>query len=55
MGSRLADDQVDFAYRWEGKALSEFHELSMVAITGETLSFEKYKDQACLVVNLASQ
>ena len=38
-----------------GKALSKFHDLTMAAITGEPLSFEKYKDQACLVVNLASQ
>ena len=35
--------------------MSKFHDLTMAAITGEPLSFEKYKDQACLVVNLASQ
>ena len=38
-----------------GALLSTFHDLTMDAITGETLSFEKYKGQACLVVNLASQ
>ena len=36
-------------------SLAEFHDLTMDAITGEPLSFEKYKGQACLVVNLASQ
>ena len=30
-------------------------ELEMEAITGETLSFSAYKDQALLIVNLASQ
>ncbi len=35
--------------------MSEFHDLMMNAITGEPLSFEQYKGQACLVVNLASQ
>jgi len=35
--------------------LAGFHDLNMDAITGEPLSFEKYKGQACLVVNLASQ
>lgn len=39
----------------EGKTLTKFHDLTMDAITGEPLSFEKYKGQACLVVNLASQ
>ena len=38
-----------------GGTVSTFHELTMDAITGERLSFEKYKGQACLVVNLASQ
>ncbi len=32
-----------------------FHAIEMDSITGETLSFEQYKGQACLVVNLASQ
>ena len=35
--------------------MSEFHDLTMNAITGEPLSFEQHKGQACLVVNLASQ
>lgn len=30
-------------------------ELEMEAITGETLSFSEYNDQALLIVNLASQ
>lgn len=46
--------------RWYEPSLGErevaaFHDLTMDAITGEPLSFEKYKGQACLVVNLASQ
>jgi len=35
--------------------MSEFHDLTMKAITGEPVSFEQYKGGACLVVNLASQ
>ncbi len=35
--------------------MARFHEFTMNTITGELLGFEKYKDQACLVVNLASQ
>ncbi len=35
--------------------MSKFHDLTMRAVTGEPLSFEKYKGAACLVVNLASQ
>ena len=35
--------------------MSEFHDLTMNAITGEPLSFERHKGQACLVVNLASE
>ena len=37
------------------RKLAAFHDLTMDTITGEALSFEKYKGQACLVVNLASQ
>lgn len=38
----------------EGK-VAAFHDITMNTITGEPLSFEKYKGAACLVVNLASQ
>ena len=31
------------------------HDLEMKAITGETISFSAYRDQALLSVNLASQ
>ena len=31
------------------------HELEMESITGETISFSEYRDQALLIVNLASQ
>ena len=35
--------------------MSQFHELEMTSITGAPVAFEQYKDQLCLVVNLASQ
>lgn len=53
MSVGMADDG-DVVARGRGK-LAAFHDLTMDAITGEPLSFEKYKGQACLVVNLASQ
>ncbi len=31
------------------------HEIEMEAITGEAISFSEYRDQALLIVNLASQ
>jgi glutathione peroxidase-family protein len=35
--------------------MSDIHSLEMDAITGESISFSDYKDQALLIVNLASQ
>ena len=35
--------------------MSNFHDIEMVSITGEQISFEKFKDQVCLVVNVASE
>ena len=35
--------------------MTPFHDITMNAITGEPLTFSRYKGQACLVVNLASQ
>ena len=35
--------------------MSEFHDLEMTSITGEQVSFEKFDDQVCLVVNVASE
>ena len=35
--------------------MSSFHEMEMTSITGEKVSFEKFKDQVCLVVNVASE
>ena len=32
-----------------------FHDITMSSITGESLSFDQYKGQVCLAVNLASQ
>ena len=34
--------------------MSTFHELEMTSITGDQVSFEKFQDQVCLVVNVAS-
>ena len=31
------------------------HDLEMKSITGETISFSDYREQALLIVNLASQ
>lgn len=36
-------------------AMSAFHEIEMTSITGEQVSFEKFKDTVCLVVNVASE
>ncbi|MFT4614675.1 MAG: glutathione peroxidase-family protein [Bacteroidia bacterium] len=35
--------------------MTHFHDLEMLSITGESLSFKQYKGQICLVVNVASQ
>ena len=35
--------------------MSEIYDLEMAAITGESVSFSDYRDQALLIVNLASQ
>ena len=35
--------------------MASFHDFEMVSITGEKVSFEKFRDQVCLVVNVASQ
>ena len=32
-----------------------FHDLKMNSITGDPVSFDQYKGQVCLIVNLASQ
>lgn len=35
--------------------MSELYDLEMTAITGESVPFSSYRDQALLIVNLASQ
>lgn len=35
--------------------MSRFHELSMAAITGETVDFSRYEGTLSLVVNVASR
>ena len=35
--------------------MTQFHDLSMEAITGESVDFATFKDKLCLVVNVASR
>ena len=35
--------------------MSDIHELTMTSISGEVVPFSSYRDQALLIVNLASQ
>jgi glutathione peroxidase-family protein len=35
--------------------MTAFHDLEMTTITGDKIAFEKFKDQVCLVVNVASE
>jgi glutathione peroxidase-family protein len=35
--------------------MTDIHNIEMKSITGETISFAEYRDQALLIVNLASQ
>ncbi len=35
--------------------MSTFHDLEMTSITGETIGFERFRDQHTLVVNVASK
>jgi glutathione peroxidase len=35
--------------------MSTFHDLEMTSITGEQVSFDRYRGQLCLVVNVASE
>ena len=35
--------------------MSAFHELEMTSITGEQVSFERFRGQVCLVVNVATK
>jgi len=34
--------------------MSRFYELNMTSITGDQVSFEQFRGQVCLVVNVAS-
>ena len=34
--------------------MSAFHDLTMTSITGDDVSFDAYRGQVCLVVNVAS-
>lgn len=35
--------------------MTQFHDLKMDAITGESVDFSTFKDTVCLVVNVASR
>ena len=35
-------------------AMSTFHEFEMTSITGEQVSFDQFRGQFCLIVNVAS-
>jgi glutathione peroxidase-family protein len=35
--------------------MSAFHDLTMTSITGEEVSFDRYRGQVALVVNVASR
>lgn len=35
--------------------MAEFHDLEMRSITGEPIAFSRFRDQVCLVVNVASE
>jgi glutathione peroxidase-family protein len=34
--------------------MSAFHDFEMTSITGEAVSFDRYRGQLCLIVNVAS-
>ncbi len=38
-----------------GNGMADIYDLEMVSITGASVSFSDYRDQALLIVNLASQ
>lgn len=35
-------------------AMTSFHEFEMTSITGDTVSFDRFEGQVCLIVNVAS-
>ncbi len=35
--------------------MTSFHQLTLTAITGEDIDFQRYSGQICLIVNLASR
>jgi glutathione peroxidase-family protein len=34
--------------------MSAFHDFEMTSITGEQISFDRFRDQFCVIVNVAS-
>jgi hypothetical protein len=37
-----------------GSGMSAFHDFEMTSITGEQVSFDRFRGQLCLIVNVAS-
>jgi glutathione peroxidase-family protein len=35
--------------------MKRFHDFEMASITGEPVEFSSYRDQVCLIVNVASE
>ena len=34
--------------------MTDFHDLEMASITGESVGFSRFRDQVCLIVNVAT-
>ena len=49
-GDRCRSDRC----RLVSALMSTFHEFAMTSITGDQVSFDRFRDQLCLVVNVAS-
>ena len=53
-------DLAFVSYAWSGfifqeSVVSQFHDLQMTGITGDSIDFSQFKGRKCLVVNVASQ
>jgi len=35
--------------------MTDFYDLKMASITGDSVEFSKFRDQVCLIVNVASE
>jgi hypothetical protein len=39
----------------QGNTMTDFYDLQMKTIHGETLEFSQFRDQLCLIVNVATE